>query len=148
MSSATPLMNRRSDGPSVKRSSLVDANATWNDRTWKDGRKHGETTIEGGSPGGPSRKRTMHREVKTLSVKENQSSFISYLLKDGRDGNITDIAVNEFWTRVAMHSLKGTKKVKVMCQGNCGIGRPLLLEEMRASEAEHAHMAGDTAAGF
>ena len=90
----------------------------------------------------------MHTEVKTLSVKEKQSSFVSYLLKDGRDGNITDIAVNEFWTRVAMHFLKGTKKGKVMCQGNCGIGRPLLLEEMRASEAEHAHMAGDTATGF
>ena len=62
----------------------------------------------------------MHTEVKTLSVKENQSSFISYLLKDGRDGNIMDIAVNEFWTRVAMHSLKGRKKVKVVCQGNRG----------------------------
>ena len=30
----------------------------------------------------------MHTETKTLSVKENQTSFISYLLRDGRDGNI------------------------------------------------------------
>ena len=88
---------------------------TWIGKNWKDGSRHGETTIERGSPGGPRRKRTMHTEVKTLSVKENQGSFISYLLKDGRDGNITDIAVNEFWARVAMHPLKGTKKVKVMC---------------------------------
>jgi hypothetical protein len=77
-------------------------------------------------------RRTVHTETKTLSVKENQTSFISYLLRDGRDGNITDIPVNEFWTRVAMRPLKGTKKVQVMSQGNLGIGRPLMLEEMRA----------------
>ena len=87
----------------------------------------------------------MHTEAKTLSVKENQTSFISYLLRDGRDGNIRDIPVNEFWTRVAMHPLKGTKKVKVMSRGNLGIGRPLMFEEMRAYEAEQAHMPGDTA---
>ena len=83
----------------------------------------------------PIERRTMHTETKTLSVKENQTSFISYLLRDGRDGNITDIPVNEFWTRVAMHPLKGTKKGKVISQGNIGnlgIGRPLMLEEMRA----------------
>jgi hypothetical protein len=74
----------------------------------------------------------MHTETKTLSVKENQPSFISYLLRDGRDGNITDIAVNEFWTRVAMHPLKGMKKVKVMSKENLDLGRPLMLEEMRA----------------
>ena len=84
----------------------------------------------------------MHTEAKTLSVKENQTSFISYLLRDGREGNITDIPINEFWTRVAMHPLKGTKKVKVMSQGILGIGRPLVLEEMRAYEAEHAQMPG------
>jgi hypothetical protein len=76
----------------------------------------------------------MHTETKTLSVKENQTSFISYLLKDGRDGNITDIPVNEFWTRVAMHPLKGTKKVKVISAENWRIGHPLMLEEMRAYE--------------
>src|SRR5271166_5985040 len=57
----------------------------------------------------PIERRTMHTEAKTLSVKENQTSFISYLLRDGRDGNIRDIPVNEFWTRVAMHPLKGTR---------------------------------------
>jgi hypothetical protein len=82
----------------------------------------------------PIDRRTMHTETKTLSVKENQTSFISYLLRDGRDGNITDIPVNEFWTRVAMHPLKGTKKVKVMSPENLRIGRPLMLEEMRAYE--------------
>jgi hypothetical protein len=76
----------------------------------------------------------MHTETKTLSVKENQTSFISYLLRNGRDGNITDIPVNEFWTRVAMHPLKGTKKVKVMSPEHLHIGPPLMLEEMRAYE--------------
>ena len=76
----------------------------------------------------------MHTETKTLSVKENQTSFISYWLRDGRDGNITDILVNAFWTRVAMHPLKGMKKVKVMSPENLRIGRPLMLEEMRAYE--------------
>jgi hypothetical protein len=76
----------------------------------------------------------VHTETKTLSVKENQTSFISYLLRDGRDGNITDIPVNEFWTRVAMHPLKGTKKVKVMSPENLGIARPSMLGEMRAYE--------------
>src|SRR5271165_3179139 len=88
-------------------------------------------------------RRTMHTETKTLSVKENQTSFIGYLLRDGRDGNITDIPVNEFWTRVAMHPLKGTKKVKSRSQGNLGIGRLLMLEKMRTYE--QAHMPGDTA---
>ena len=74
----------------------------------------------------------MHTEGKTLSVKENQTSFISYRLRDGREGNITDIEVNVFWTRIALHPLKGIKKAKVMSQGNWGIGRPWTLEEMRA----------------
>ena len=82
----------------------------------------------------PIERRTMHTETKTLSVKENQTSFIGYLLRDGRDGNITDIPVNEFWTRVAMHPLKGAKKVKVMSPEHLRIGRPLMLEEMRAYE--------------
>jgi hypothetical protein len=77
----------------------------------------------------------MHTEVKALSVKENQCLFISYLLRDGRDGNIVGLQVNAFWTRVAMHPLNSTKKVKVMSDGNYGIGRPLALEEMRAYEA-------------
>jgi hypothetical protein len=87
----------------------------------------------------------VHTETKTLSVKENQTSFISYLLRDGRDGNITDIPVNAFWTRVAMHPLKGTKKVKVMSPEKLRIGRPLMLEEMPRMRAEHAHLPGDTA---
>jgi hypothetical protein len=33
-----------------------------------------------------------------------------------------------------MHPLKGTKKVKVMSPENLRIGRPLMLEEMRAYE--------------
>jgi hypothetical protein len=74
----------------------------------------------------------MHTEAKTLSVKENQSSFISYMLKDGRDGNIADIQVNAFWTRVAMRRLNGPRQAKVMSPGNYGIVRPLTLEEMRA----------------
>jgi hypothetical protein len=77
---------------------------------------------------------TVHTETKTLSVKENQTSFISYLLRDGRDGNITDIPVNAFWTRVAMHPLKGTQKVKVTSPENSRIGRPLMFEKMRAYE--------------
>jgi hypothetical protein len=77
----------------------------------------------------------MHTEGKTLSVKENQSSFISYLLKDGRNGNISDMHVNEFWARVAMHPLNGTKNAKAMSRENQGIGRSLTLEEMRAYEA-------------
>jgi hypothetical protein len=83
----------------------------------------------------PIERRTMHTEAKTLSVKENQSSFISYMLRDGRDGNIADIQVNAFWTRVAMRRLNGPKKVEVISHGNYGIGRPLALEEMRAYEA-------------
>jgi hypothetical protein len=77
-------------------------------------------------------RRTMHTEAKTLSTKENQLSFISYLLKDGRDGNITDIQVNAFWTRVAMHPLNGKKNVKAMPHKNDVVDRPLTLEEMRA----------------
>ena len=83
----------------------------------------------------PIERGTMYTEAKTLSAKENQLSFISYLLRDGRDGNIADIQVNAFWTRVAMRRLNGPKKVKVMFPGNYGIGRPLALEEMRAYEA-------------
>jgi hypothetical protein len=55
----------------------------------------------------------MNTEGKTLSVKENQRSFISYRLRDGREGNITDIEVNEFWTRIALNPWKGIKKAKV-----------------------------------
>jgi hypothetical protein len=77
----------------------------------------------------------MHTEAKTLSIKENQSSFISYWLRDGRAGNIVDIQVNAFWARVATHSLNGPKKVKVTSGGNYGMDRPLTLEDMRAYEA-------------
>jgi hypothetical protein len=80
-------------------------------------------------------RRTMHTEAKTLSANENQSSFISYLLRDGRAGNIADIQVNAFWTRVAMRPLKEAKKVKVASHANYDIGRPLASEEMRAYEA-------------
>jgi hypothetical protein len=83
----------------------------------------------------PIERRTMHTEAKTLSAKENQLSFISYLLRDGRAGNIADIQVNAFWTRVAMRPLDGVKNVKVTSHGNYGIGRPLRPEDMRAYEA-------------
>jgi hypothetical protein len=70
-------------------------------------------------------------------------SLISYLLKDGRDGNIADVQVNTFWTRVAMHPLNGMKNINAMSQGNNGIGRPLRLEGMRAFDpAEFRHLAG------
>jgi hypothetical protein len=71
----------------------------------------------------------MHTEAKTLSAKESQSSFIGYLLNDGRDGNIADIQVNAFWTRVAIRPLNGTRKIKIISDGKYGIGRPLMLEE-------------------
>jgi hypothetical protein len=54
------------------------------------------------------------------------------MLKDGRDGNIADIQVNAFWTRVAMRRLNGPRQAKDMSPGNYGIVRPLTLEEMRA----------------
>jgi hypothetical protein len=60
----------------------------------------------------------MHTEGKTLSLKENQRSFISYRLRDGREGTITDVEVNEFWMRIALHPLNGIKKAKIRATGD------------------------------
>jgi hypothetical protein len=53
--------------------------------------------------------------------------------------------VNVFWTRIALHPLKGIKKAKVMSQGNWGMGRPWTLEEMRAPNGPWGHLLGDRA---